>query len=84
MTQERTGLIVDTRIAIGCVARWIVPDHPTKDLANGLPNKPTGWTVLMVGAPMTIRGHSSFEARQLVLFGAAAIVVLIFVWTLVL
>lgn len=33
---------------------------------------------------MTIRGHSSFEARQLVLFGAGAIVVLIFVWTLIL
>ena len=33
---------------------------------------------------MTIRGHSTFEARQLVLFGAAAIVLLIFVWTLVL
>jgi hypothetical protein len=33
---------------------------------------------------MTIRGHSNFKARQLVLFGAAAIVLLIFMWTLVL
>jgi hypothetical protein len=30
---------------------------------------------------MTMRGHSNFEARQLVLFGAAAIVLLVFVWT---
>ena len=30
---------------------------------------------------MTIRGHSIFEARQLVLFSAAAIVLLVFVWT---
>jgi hypothetical protein len=33
---------------------------------------------------MTIRGHTIFEARQLVLFSAAAIVLLVFVWTLVL
>ena len=33
---------------------------------------------------MTIRGHSNFEARQLVLIGAAAIVLFVFVWTLVL
>jgi hypothetical protein len=33
---------------------------------------------------MTTRGHSNFEARQLVLFGGAAIVLLVFVWTLVL
>ena len=33
---------------------------------------------------MTIRGHSSFEARQLVLFGAAAIVLLVFAFALVL
>jgi hypothetical protein len=32
---------------------------------------------------MTIRGHSSFEARQLVLFGAAVIVLLVFTWTYV-
>ena len=30
---------------------------------------------------MTIRGHTIFEARQLVLFSAAAIVLLVFVWT---
>ena len=33
---------------------------------------------------MTIRGHSSFDDRQLVLFGAAAIVLLVFAFTLVL
>jgi len=33
---------------------------------------------------MTIRGHTNFEARQLVLFSAAAIVLLVLVWTLVL
>ena len=37
-----------------------------------------GW-----GPPMTIRGHSSFEPRQLVLFGVAAIVLLVFTWTYV-
>jgi len=51
MTQE-TGLIVDTRIAIGSVPRWIVPAIRQKILANGSPNKSTGWKVLMVGAPM--------------------------------
>jgi hypothetical protein len=57
---------------------------PPDKIANWLPNKWKGWTVLRVGSTMTIRGHSSFEARQLVLFGAGAIVVLIFVWTLIL
>ena len=33
---------------------------------------------------MTIRGDSNFEVRQLLLFGAAAIVLLVFVRTLVL
>ena len=32
---------------------------------------------------MTTRRHSDFEARQLVLFGVAAVVLLIFAWTLV-
>ena len=30
---------------------------------------------------MTIRGRSNFEARQLVLFSTAAIVLLVFAWT---
>ena len=30
---------------------------------------------------MTTRGHSDFEARQLMLFGAATIVLLVFAWT---
>ncbi len=33
--------------------------------------------------PMTIRRRSNFEARQLVLFGAATIVLLVFTWTYV-
>jgi hypothetical protein len=33
------------------------------------------------GLPMTIRGHSDFEARQPMLFGAATIVLLVFAWT---
>jgi hypothetical protein len=33
---------------------------------------------------MTIRGHTNFETRELVLFSVAAIVLLVFVWTLVL
>jgi len=33
---------------------------------------------------MTIQGHTNFEGRQLALFSAAAIVLLVFVWTLVL
>ena len=33
---------------------------------------------------MTKRGRSGFERRQLVLFGAGAIVFSIFLWTLVL
>jgi len=36
------------------------------------------------GLPMTIREQSNFEVRQLVLFGAAAIVLLVFAWTFVL
>ena len=30
---------------------------------------------------MTIRRHSDFEARQLMLFGTATIVLLVFAWT---
>ena len=37
--------------------------------------KSFGW-----GLPMTI-GHSDFEARQLMLFGTATIVLLVFAWT---
>ena len=33
--------------------------------------------------PMTMRGSSGFESRQLVLFGAGAIVFSFFLWTLV-
>ena len=36
-----------------------------------------------VDLPMTIRRRSNFEARQLVLFGAATIVLLVFTWTYV-
>jgi hypothetical protein len=33
------------------------------------------------GLPMTIRRHSDFEDRQLVLFGTATIVLLVIAWT---
>jgi hypothetical protein len=35
------------------------------------------------GPPITTPPQPNFEARQLVLFGAAAVVLLVFVWTLV-
>ena len=52
--------------------KYSIAAAPWDDDAN-IPS--FGW-----GPPMTIRGHSNFEARQLVLFGAAAIVLLVFVW----
>ena len=33
------------------------------------------------GLPMTIRRHSDFEDRQLMLFGTATIVLLVIAWT---
>ena len=37
--------------------------------------------VLRWGLPMTIRRHSDFEDRQLMLFGTATIVLLVIAWT---
>jgi CHASE1-domain containing sensor protein len=36
---------------------------------------------ILAAPPMTIRGHSDFEDRQLMLFGTATIVLLVIAWT---